>query len=81
MSGYYREYMDQKIIDYNRANSGVPRYKIVISGCDFNDVFMVDTNELIRAIEESKSIVISRRNLTLIETRFLRVDSQILLLS
>ena len=84
MSGYYdlaEKLLDQKIIDYNRANSGIPRYRSVISGRDFDDVFMVDTNELGGAIEESKSIVISRRNLTLIETRFLRVDAQILPLS
>ena len=81
MSGFRKRTIDQKIIDFNRANTDVPRYKIIISGGDFDQVFMVDTNNLNRSIAELKSIVIASRGLTLIETRFLRIHSQILPLS
>ena len=81
MSGFRKRTIDQKIIDFNRANTDVPRYEIIISGGDFDQVFMVDTNNLNRSIAELKSIVIASRGLTLIETRFLRIYSQILPLS
>ena len=31
MSGFRKRTIDQKIIDFNRANTDVPRYKIIIS--------------------------------------------------
>ena len=70
--------LDQKMMDFNRANAEVPRYRITISGRDFDDVFIVDTGNVLGAIEESKSIVITLRSLTLIDARFLRVDAQLL---
>ena len=70
--------LDQKMMDFNRARAEVPRYRITISGRDFDDVFIVDTGNVFGAIEESKSIVISLRNLTLIDVCFLRVDAQLL---
>ena len=73
--------LDEKIKNFNRANGVIPRYKIIISGRDFDDVFTVDTDNIDRAVHETKLLVISSRNLTLIESCFLRVQSQILPLS
>ena len=74
----FNESLDQKMMDFNRARAEVPRYRITISGRDFDDVFVVDTGDVLGAIEESKSIVISLRNLTLIDVCFLRADAQLL---
>ena len=70
--------LDQKMMNFNRSSAEVPRYRITISGRDFDEVFIVDTGNVLGAIEESKSIVISLRNLTLIDVCFLRVDAQLL---